>query len=46
MYESEAGISANRAAEARRRRIALSRIDTQAGGAMQGPDAGKTKYGV
>ena len=46
MYESEAAVSANRAAEARRRRIALSRMDTQSGGAMQGPDAGKLKMGV
>ena len=38
-------IAASREADLRRRRQALSRMNTQAGGPMQGSDAGKAKLG-
>jgi hypothetical protein len=36
-------IAANRDADRRRRRFAMSRMNTQAGGAMQGESAGTAK---
>jgi hypothetical protein len=38
-------MAASRAADIRRRRQALSRVDTRGEGAMQGSAAGKTKLG-
>lgn len=44
--DPSANIAANREADLRRRRQALDKMQTQSGGAMQGPEAGKTKMGV
>ena len=46
--DGSGNVAANRDAEARRKRMALSRIQTQGGGAMQGSEAnqgGKGKLG-